>query len=75
MNTFPYFHKALIHPLIEYGNVIWGSFYVDDQQKNKILKFQCKATRLVYSINHLSYVSHLAELKLPSLSKVIDNIW
>ena len=37
-------YKSLIRPVIEYGNIIWGSFYVMDQQA--IERVQHRATKI-----------------------------
>ena len=58
-------YKTLICPIIEYNNVLWGPFYVLDNQK--IERIQRKATRIIPFINHLSYHDRLRHLNLPSL--------
>ena len=47
IDTFPSLYNTLIRPHLEYGNVIWGPFYVLDQ--NRIENVQRAATRLVSS--------------------------
>ena len=51
--------------LREYNNVIWGPSYTLDNQK--LERMQCKATRMIPSINHLSYYDRLRYLNIPSL--------
>ena len=46
--TFPYLYKALIHPLTEYGNVIWNLF-IRTLDQLRIESVHCKAIRLVHS--------------------------
>ena len=47
-------YKTLVHPIIEYNNVIWGPFYTLDNQK-KIERVQHKATRMIPLISQLQY--------------------
>ena len=49
--TFPYLYKSIVWPTLEYGNLIWGPFYLLDQQK--IESVQRKATKLIQEIRHL----------------------
>ena len=58
-------YKTLVRPIIEYNNVLWGPFYVLDNQK--IETIQQKATRIIPSISHLSYHNRLRQLNLSSL--------
>ena len=58
-------YKTLVRPIIKYNNVLWGPFYVLDNQK--IERVQQKATRIIPSISHLSYHNRLRHLNLPSL--------
>ena len=58
--------KYLVHPIVEYGNVIWGSHYILDPQK--LERLQCKATRIIPSLYDLPYNDRLRNLQcLPSL--------
>ena len=59
-------YKAMIRPILEYGNVAWGPHYKMDQKK--IERVQKRATRLVPSLRHLSYEERLEKLHLPTLS-------
>ena len=63
--TFPYLYKSIVWPTLEYGNLIWGPFYLLDQQK--IENVQRKATKLTQEIRHLQYEDRFLFLKLPSL--------
>ena len=65
LETFPYLYKTIVRPALEYGNTIWGPFYLLDQYK--IEKIQRKATRFCNRIRHLQYEERLSLLKLPSL--------
>ena len=51
--TFPHLYKSIMRPTLEYGNLIWGPFYLLDQQQ--IERVQRKATRLIKEISHLQY--------------------
>ena len=62
---FPILYKVLVRPILEYGNVVWGPFFVTDQIA--IEKVQRRATKLVTSIRELPYNERLSTLKLPSL--------
>ena len=59
-------YKTLVRPIIEYYNVLWGPFYVIDNQKIKRIQLR-EATRIIPSISHLSYHDRLRHLNLPSL--------
>ena len=63
--TFPHLYKSIVWPTLEYGNLIWGPFYLLDQQR--IERVQRKATRLIKEISHLHYEERLLFLKLQSL--------
>ena len=65
IETFLSLYNKLVRPHMEYGNVIWGPFYMLDQ--NKIENLQRAATRLVQSMKHLTYEQRIHELKLPTL--------
>ena len=58
-------YKTLVRPIVEYNNVIWGPSYTLDNQK--LERMQRKATRMIPSINHLSYYDRLRHLNIPSL--------
>ena len=59
--TFPYLYKSIV---LEYGNHIWGQFYLLDQQK--LERVQRKATKSIKEISQLQYEERLSFLKLPS---------
>ena len=63
--TLPLLFKTLVHPHLEYGNVIWGPFNKEDQRL--VERVQRRATRLVPEIRHLPYQDRLRRLQLPSL--------
>ena len=58
-------YKSLVRPIIEYGNTIWGPYYILDQQS--IEKIQRRATRLLTGLYDTPYSERLAILGLPSL--------
>ena len=45
---FPMLYKALIRPILEYANAIWGPFFVTDQIA--IEKVQKHATNMVSTL-------------------------
>ena len=47
--TFTNLYKALICPILEYGNTIWGPFYTKDVTKIENIQKQ-KATKLIPTI-------------------------
>ena len=55
----------MVHPILEYGNLIWGPQYKLNQIA--IDKVQCRATTLLKSLQHHVYQDHLIHLKVPSL--------
>ena len=65
IKSFIILYKSLVRPCLEYGNVIWGPFYVSD--RIKLENIPRKATRMVTTISHLNYCDRLKFLKLPSL--------
>ena len=58
-------YKALIRPIIEYSNVVWGPIYKMDMKK--IEQIQRRATRLIPSLRPLPYEARLQQTGLPSL--------
>ena len=59
-------YKAMIRPILEYANAVWGPTYKTDQ--TKIERIQRRATRLICSVRHLSYEERLKKISLPSLA-------
>ena len=58
-------YKAVVRPVIEYGNSVWGPFYKGDRVM--LEKIQRKATRLVPDLRQLPYTERLKELHIPTL--------
>ena len=63
--SLPLLYKSLIRPHLEYGNVIWGPHYKEDQKA--VEKVQRRATKLITIIKYLPYEQRLQHLNLPSL--------
>ena len=59
-------YKSLVRPTLEYGNPIWGPYYVLDQQA--VERVQRRATRMIQPLRDLPYHTRLHQLKLPSLT-------
>ena len=64
--TIPILYKAMVRPLLEYGNTIWGPFYQKDVQAVEAI--QRRATKLVNQLRDKPYSQRLEELKIPSLA-------
>ena len=45
LSMFPILYKVLVRPILEYGNAVWGPFFVTDQIA--VEKVQRHATKLV----------------------------
>jgi len=65
VDSLPRLCKALVCPIIEYTNLIWGPFYIGDQRMSE--KVQKRATQLIPSLRDLPCSERLACLRLPSL--------
>ena len=64
-DTISTLYKAMVRPLLEYGNVIWGPHYRMDMKT--IERVQRRATKLVDELRDKPYKERLKALKLPSL--------
>ena len=58
-------YKALVRPHLEYGNAIWGPFYLGDIRKVEAV--QRRATKIIPELKDKPYEERLRELELPSL--------
>ena len=63
---FMHLYKAIVRPRLEYCSTVWHPVLKKDI--TKIGKVQCRATRQVQMLRHLSYEKRLQHLKLPSLA-------
>ena len=59
-------YKSLVRPVVEYGNIIWGPYYITDQRAIK--KIQRRATKLIPELRQYTYQEQLHKLSLPSLA-------
>ena len=57
--------KALIRPILEYGNVVWSPYMRKDI--NAIEEVQRFFTKRIIGMNNLDYEDRLSKLRLPSL--------
>ena len=65
--TLPLLFKAMVRPILEYGNCVWGPVFCGGQ--DKVERVQKRATKMVPSaVGHLPYQVRLERLKLPSMS-------
>ena len=58
-------YKALVRPIMEYANIIWGPHFLLD--KRKLERVQCLATKLISQLSDKLYQYRLISLDLPSL--------
>ena len=59
-------YKAMVRPIIEYANTIWGPHFLLD--KRRLERVQRHATKIIPSLSDKSYHHHLILLDLPSLN-------
>ena len=58
-------YKALVRPLVEYGNLVWSPYLKGDFEKLEAV--QHRVTRIIPALKELPYQERLKILKLPSL--------
>ena len=58
-------YKALVRPIVDYGNVIWYPY--TKKNKKLIENIQRRATRMIQELKGLSYTDRLQHLKLFSM--------
>ena len=58
-------YKSLVRPHLEYGSNVWSVIY--KKEAIALENVQRRATRMLHSISHLSYVDRLKWLGLPTL--------
>jgi len=63
--TFTKLYKSLIRPLLEYNSAVWSPTLKKD--KDKLENVQRKATKILPSLQNLSYPERLTRLGLPTL--------
>ena len=66
IQTLPMLYKSLVRPTLEYGNPIWGPYYVLDQQA--VERVQRRAPKMIQPLRDLPYHTRLHQLNLPSLT-------
>ncbi|KAK3091396.1 hypothetical protein FSP39_019582 [Pinctada imbricata] len=64
-DSFLHLYKSLVRPHLEYASCAWYTLYKKDAIA--IENTQRRATKLIYGIQHLSYLERLLNLGLPSL--------
>lgn len=58
-------YTSMVRPHLEYGNAIWGPFFIGDAKK--VESVQRRATKLIPELKNQPYESRLRKLNLPSL--------
>ena len=59
-------YKAMVRPIMEYANTIWGPHFLLDIRR--LERVQRRATKMIPSLNDQSYQHRLTSLDLPSLT-------
>ena len=65
-STMTSLYKSFVRPYLEYGSVIWGPHFKEDQKK--IEGVQRRATKIISGMHNLTYEERLEALNLPSLA-------
>ena len=63
--SFTCLYKAMIRPIVEYGNEIWSPQLI--RQSSAIEKVQRRATKLINDLKYRTYEDRMRHLSLPSL--------
>ena len=50
-------YTTLVHPILEYANIVWGPTFVIDQRS--LEKVQQRATKMLPELHNLSYTERL----------------
>ena len=58
-------YKSMVRPILEYGNIIWGPYYLIDQRKVETIQY--RVTKLITRLQEKDYGTRLMELRLSSL--------
>ena len=59
-------YKSMVHPILKYGNILWGPLHLKDQRKVEAI--QHRETKLFTSLHDSEYGPRLVELRLPSFN-------
>ena len=52
-------YKALVRPIVDYGNVIYGIHTLKKKKKKSIANIQLRATRMIPEMKELAYTDRL----------------
>jgi len=63
--TFTVLYKSMVHPHVEFANLVWCPYKIGDLKENE--KIQKRATKLVIKLKNKSYIDRLIYLNLPTL--------
>ena len=63
-----YICYTVVHPTLEYCNLVWGLLFILDRRKIKKVNVQHRATRLLSPIKDRPYGERFSILQLPSLA-------
>ena len=61
-------YKALVRPIMEYANIIWGPHFLLDKRKLERVQCRTTVTKLIPQLSDKSYQHRLISLDLPSLN-------
>lgn len=61
----PILYKSIVHPHLEYGNIVWHPRFRGDEEK--IEQVQCRATMMIPQLAGKSNSDRLRVLKIPTL--------
>ena len=59
-------YKSMVHPILNYGNILWGPLHLMDQ--SKVEAIQQRETKLFTSLHDNDCGTRLVELRLPSFN-------
>ena len=65
LTQYDYFNTTLVRPILDYASTIWNPHLMGNIRD--LEKIQKRATKLIPSLQHLSYLERLQHLNLPSL--------
>ena len=64
--TLTLLYKTLVRPHLEYGNVVWGPYFMEDIKA--VERVQRRVTKMLPRLKEMTYEDRLRELNLPSLT-------